>query len=89
MFDYAVSRSAGGLSPRVKWEQLSDYEIELLNKLIENCIYYGIGGGGPYYTNINNTEFAIENFLKAIDPTLGVKYIDQEIFFVYRKGACE
>ena len=29
LFDYAVSRSAGGLSPRVKWEQLSDYEIEL------------------------------------------------------------
>jgi hypothetical protein len=23
------------------------------------------------------------------DPTLGVKFIDQEIFFVYRKGACE
>ena len=43
-------------------------------------------GGGPYYTNISNTEFAIENFLKAIDPTLGVKYIDQETFFVYRKG---
>ena len=29
LFDYAVSRSAGGLSPRVKWEQLSDYEINL------------------------------------------------------------
>lgn len=43
---------------------------------------------GPCYTNINNTEFAIKNFLKAIDPTLGVKYIDQETFFVYRKGVC-
>lgn len=29
LFDYAVSRSAGGLSPRVKWEQLSDYEFNL------------------------------------------------------------
>ena len=29
LFDYAVSRSAGGLSPRVKWEQLADYEIDL------------------------------------------------------------
>lgn len=67
---------------------MTDYEIELLNKLIENCIYYGVGGGGPYYTNINNTEFAIENFLKAIDPTLGVKYI-HETFFVYRKGVCK
>ena len=28
-FDYAVSRSAGGLSPRVKWEHLKDYELAL------------------------------------------------------------
>ncbi len=28
-FDYAVSRSAGGLSPRVKWADLADYEVEL------------------------------------------------------------
>ena len=28
-FDYAVSRSAGGLSPRVKWEDLKDYEFSL------------------------------------------------------------
>lgn len=68
---------------------MTDCEVELLNKLIENCIYYGVGGGGPYYTNISNTEFAIENFLKVIDPTLSVKYIDQETFFVYRKGVCK
>ena len=29
LFDFAVSRSAGGLSPRVKWEHLADYELEL------------------------------------------------------------
>lgn len=29
LFDFAVSRSAGGLSPRVKWEHLADYEFEL------------------------------------------------------------
>ena len=28
-FDFAVSHSAGGLSPRVKWEHLADYELEL------------------------------------------------------------
>ena len=28
-FDYAVSRSAGGLSHRVKWEHLKDYEFDL------------------------------------------------------------
>lgn len=68
---------------------MTDYEVELLNKLIENCIICGGDGGGSYYTNISNIELAIENFLKAIDPTLGVKYIDQETFFVYRKGVCK
>lgn len=63
---------------------MTDYEVELLNELIENCIYCG-DGGGPYYTNIGNAELAIENFLRVIDPTLSVKYIDQETFFVYRK----
>ena len=29
LFAFAVSRSAGGLSPRVKWEHLADYELEL------------------------------------------------------------
>ena len=29
LFDFAVSRSAGGLSPRVKWEHLADYEFDL------------------------------------------------------------
>ncbi len=29
LFDYAVSKSAGSLSPRVKWEHLKDYEFEL------------------------------------------------------------
>ncbi len=28
-FDYAVERSAGSLSPRVKWQQLQDYEFTL------------------------------------------------------------
>ena len=29
LFDFAVSRSAGGLSPRVKWEHLADYDFDL------------------------------------------------------------
>ena len=30
-FDYAVEKSAGSLSPRVKWEHLKNYEFELPN----------------------------------------------------------
>ncbi|MEA4971509.1 MAG: restriction endonuclease subunit S, partial [Candidatus Pelethousia sp.] len=29
LFDYAIGKSAGSLSPRVKWEHLRDYEFEL------------------------------------------------------------
>ncbi len=29
LFDYAVEKSAGSLSPRVKWEHLQNYEFEL------------------------------------------------------------
>jgi len=29
LFSYAVGKSAGSLSPRVKWEQLKDYQFEL------------------------------------------------------------
>lgn len=29
LFDYAISHSAGGLSPRVKWADLADYEFDL------------------------------------------------------------
>ena len=29
LFDYAVEKSAGSLSPRVKWEHLRNYEFEL------------------------------------------------------------
>lgn len=29
LFDYAVGKSAGSLSPRVKWEHLQNYEFEL------------------------------------------------------------
>ena len=67
---------------------MTDYEVELLNKLIENCIYCGGDRGGPYYTDVENTELAIKNFLRVIDPTLDVKYIKHETFFVYRKGLC-
>ena len=29
LFDYAMSKSAGGMSPRVKWKDLKEYEFEL------------------------------------------------------------
>ena len=67
---------------------MTDYEVELLNRLIENCIYCGGDIGGPYYTDVKDTELAIKNFLRVIDPTLDVKYIKHETFFVYRKGVC-
>ena len=68
---------------------MTDYEVELLNKLIENCIYCGGDPDGPYYTDVEDTKLAIKNFLRVIDPTLDVKYINHETFFIYRKGVCK
>ena len=34
-FDYAVGKSAGSLSPRVKWEDLKEYEFELPDTIEE------------------------------------------------------
>lgn len=44
---------------------MTDYEVELLNKLIENCINCGGDIGGPYYTDVEDTELAIKNFFKS------------------------
>lgn len=38
--------------------------------------------------DFNEQDYDFDTIIEE-DPTLGVKYIDQEIFFVYRKGACE
>lgn len=43
-------------------KRMTDYEIELPNKLIENCIYCGGDLGGPYYTDVEDTELAIKIF---------------------------
>lgn len=64
---------------------MTDYEVELLNKLIANCIYCG----GDCYTDVEDAELAIKNFLRVIDPALDVIYINQVTFFVYRKGVCD
>lgn len=36
LFDYAMEKSAGSLSPRVKWEQLSEFEFELPDLAAQN-----------------------------------------------------
>lgn len=38
VFEYAISNSAGSLSPRAKWRDLSKYELELPNKDIQKKI---------------------------------------------------
>ena len=42
-FDFAVEKSAGSLSPRVKWEHLKDYEFTLpsleVQKNISNVLW--------------------------------------------------
>lgn len=41
---------------------MTDYEVELLNKLIANCIYCGGDLDNPYYTDVEDAELAIKTF---------------------------
>lgn len=69
---------------------MTDYEITLLNQMIEACIDCGGDPGGPYYTNVTATENAIRTFIHAVDPTLDVVFGPDyarfgDVFKVYRK----
>lgn len=41
---------------------MTDYEITLLNQMIEACIDCGGDPGGPYYTDVEGPELAIKIF---------------------------
>ena len=69
---------------------MTDYEITLLNQMIETCIDCGGDYGGPYYTNVAKTEKVIREFIQTIDPALDVVFgFDSiylgNVFKVYRK----
>lgn len=68
LFDYAVEKSAGSLSPRVKWSHLQNYEFELpdLNKQRELA---------ELLWAAEETKNAYKNFLKCNDAMIETEFI--------------
>lgn len=68
LFDYAVEKSAGSLSPRVKWSHLQNYEFELpdLNKQRELA---------ELLWAAEETKQAYKNFLKCNDAMIETEFI--------------
>lgn len=60
LFDYAVEKSAGSLSPRVKWEHLKNYEFELPDVEQQRALVDRLWA-------MNRTKKAYQNLLKQTD----------------------
>lgn len=71
LFDFAVGKSAGSLSPRVKWTHLKEFAIELplmpeQSKLAETL------------WSINETKNAYEDLINKTDELVKSKFALQE-----------
>ena len=68
-FDYAVGKSAGSLSPRVKWEHLKNYEFKLpsLKKQKELA---------ELFWSINDSRKAYQRLLRETDELIKARFIE-------------
>ena len=73
-FDYAVGKSAGSLSPRVKWEHLKNFEFELphIDKQKELA---------KVLWAIDDTKKAYNNLINKTDELVKSQFIWELIFF--------
>lgn len=69
LFDFAVGKSAGSLSPRVKWEHLKNYEFELpdMDKQIELA---------ELLWAIDETKKAYQELIAATDELVKSQFIE-------------
>ena len=69
LFDYAVGKSAGSLSPRVKWEHLKNYEFELPDiekqRELANVLW-----------SIVETKESYDRLIKATDELVKSQFIE-------------
>jgi len=70
LFDYAVGKSAGSLSPRVKWEHLKNFEIMLPNMEIQEQL-------ADILWSINQTKQAYLTLIKQTDELVKSQFIGQ------------
>ena len=70
LFEYAVGKSAGSLSPRVKWEHLKNYEFELPDMEKQKEL-------AELLWSIDNTRQAYKKLLVKTDELVKSQFIAQ------------
>ena len=70
LFDYAVGKSAGSLSPRVKWEHLKNYEFELPDMERQHEL-------AKMLWSIVETKESYERLMAATDELVKSQFIEQ------------
>ena len=69
LFDFAMSRSAGGLSPRVKWNDLKEFEFNLPPIEEQERI-------ADLLWAMNDTKKAYRNLLAATDELVKARFVE-------------
>ena len=64
-FDYAVGKSAGSLSPRVKWSHLKEYEFNLpgmdQQRQLANLLWHFVDAKEAYEDLIHQTDELVKS----------------------------
>ncbi len=70
LFDYAINKSAGSLSPRVKWEHLKNYEFELpdMDKQLELA---------KVLWSMDTTKRTYQKLLNKTDELVKAQFMDK------------
>jgi len=79
LFDFAIGKSAGSLSPRVKWEQLKDYTFELPEMDKQQALV-------DILTAALQTKKAYQRQLAATDELVKSQFIGEKYAFRHRNG---
>ena len=69
LFDFAVGKSAGSLSPRVKWEHLKNYEFELPSPSTQRRL-------ADILWAMNDTRTAYQELIAATDELVKSQFIE-------------
>lgn len=70
LFEFAVEKSAGSLSPRVKWEHLREFEFELPEIGKQRQL-------AEVLWSIDSTKKAYQNLIKSTDELVKSQFIGQ------------
>ena len=70
LFDFAVGKSAGSLSPRVKWEHLKNYEFELPDMVKQKEL-------AELLWAMDNTKKSYQKLIAATDELVKSQFMEQ------------